>query len=124
MKGGRQHGEEHVEKLFDVFEEESWCVEHGLVEFRVRYRLGRCYSPSTEEDALHWTSDQPMLAFLVSPQHYKRNDKRHSLPNKYDTWVIMNGGENSNDATNDCVTLPQTPSTSAVAVGGRSHAKK
>ena len=29
----------------------------------------------------------------------------------------MNGGENSNDATNDCVTLPQTPSTSDVAVG-------
>jgi len=121
MKGGKDSmTQEHVEKLFDVFEEESWCASSMVSSNSAcDIVLGRCYSPSTEEDALHWTSDQPMHeAFLVSPPHYKRNDKRHSLPNKYDTWgVIMNGGENSNDATNDCVTLPQTPSTNDVAVG-------
>ena len=46
--------------------------------------------------------------FWFRPSHYKRNDKRHSLPNKYDTWgVIMNGGENSND-----VRLRDSPSNS------------
>ena len=120
MKGKDGVTQEHVEKLFDVFEEASWCASSMVSSNSAcDIVLGRCYSPSTEEDALHWTSDQPMHeAFLVSPPHYKRNDKRHSLPNKYDTWgVIMNGGENSNDATYDCVTLPQTPSTNDVTAG-------
>ena len=121
MKGKDGVTQEHVEKLFDVFEEASWCASSMVSSNSAcDIVLGRCYSPSTEEDALHWTSDQPMHeAFLVSPPHYnKHNDKRQSLPNKYDTWgVIMNGGENSNDATNDCVTLPQTPSTNDVAAG-------
>jgi hypothetical protein len=112
--------QEHVEKLFDVFEEASWCNSSMISSNSAcDIVLGRCYSPSTEEDALHWTSDQPMHeACLVSPPHYnKRNDKRQSLPNKYDTWgAVMNGGENSNEATNDFVALPPTPCNDANAM--------
>ena len=103
---GRQHDAEHVEKPLTSLKK-NWCVEH------IR-RIPRAISSWVDairrrQRKMRCTGRRPTDARSVLFLHRITNATiKDTLQISTTLGVIMNGGENSNDATNDCVTLPQT----------------